>query len=71
MYGDFYYEDDETGERIDAQYYHQLKEQRRQENWDYSTLENAQTEREYEQRFREMEREFLSQTVLDKEVFKG
>ena len=71
MYGDFYYEDDQTGKRVDAQYYHQLKEEQREENWDYSTLNEAESQRDYQEQLRELEREALSQSILNEEVFKG
>ena len=71
MYGDFYYEDDQTGKRVDAQYYHQLKEEQREENWDYTTLNEAESQRDYQEQLRELEREALSQSILNEEVFKG
>lgn len=71
MYGDFYYEDDQTGKRVDAQYYHQLKEEKREENWDYSTLNEAESQRDYQEQLKELEREVLSQSILNEEVFKG
>lgn len=70
MYGDFYFEDDQTGKRIDAQYYHQLKEEQRENNWDYSVLNDAENQREYQEQLKELEREALSQSILNEKVFK-
>ena len=71
MYGDFYYEDDQTGKRVDAQYYHSLKEEKREENWDYSKLNEAESQREYQEQLKELEREALSKSILNEEVFRG
>ena len=38
MYGDFYYEDDQTGKIISANYYKNLKEQRKRDTFDYTIL---------------------------------
>ena len=45
MYGDFYYEDDQTGKIISANYYKNLKEQRKRDTFDYTILNNAQSQK--------------------------
>ena len=69
FYGDFYYEDDETGKRIDAQYYHQQKEQLRKETWPYTEdLEYAQSDKEYRADLKDAEREALTAEMLEKPI---
>ena len=69
MYGDFYYEDSETGKIISAKYYHNQKMQVKRELFDQSILENAQSQKEYDDALREAEKEYLTATMLEKPVF--
>ena len=70
MYGDFYYEDDETGKCIEASYYNQLKMDRRKNNWPYTeVLEEAQNQREYEEQLKEAEQAALANEVLDMPMY--
>lgn len=69
MYGDFYYEDDNTGKIISAKYYHNLKMQRKQDMFDNSWLENAQSMKEYQDELKKAEEEYLTNVVLDKQKF--
>lgn len=75
IYGDFYYEDDEDVDergqpyRIRATTYHNLKQQRREENWDYSILNNAESLKDYEQQLREAEYELFKESVLERKVW--
>lgn len=72
FYGDFYYEDDETGKRIDAQYYNQQKQQRRKDNWPYTEkFEYAQSDKEYREELKKAEQEALSAEMLDKPIGGG
>ena len=70
MPGDFYYQDDETGEIIDAQFLYQKKMERRRENWPYTQdYENAQSQRQYEQELKQAEMEALAESVLDRPIW--
>ncbi len=69
MFGDFYYRDDTDGKIISARYYQSLKQQRREENWDYSLLNQAASQKEYQDMLREKEMELLSEEVLDRPVY--
>lgn len=69
-YGDFYYEDDEDGLVIKAKVYNQLKERAKRNNFDYSQLNNAVNQREYEMMLKQAERDFHSQTILERKVAK-
>lgn len=69
MYGDFYYEDDQTGKIISANYYKNLKEQRKRDTFDYTILNNAQSQKEYQDQLKKAEQEYLTATILDEPVF--
>lgn len=69
-YGDFYYEDDEDGLIIKARVYNELKEKARRDAFDYSKLEQATCQRDYERLLREAERELKTQTIFDRKVAK-
>lgn len=68
MYGDFYYEDDETGDVIDAKYYHNQMMEKRKEEFDNSILERAQSQKEYQDELKKAEQEYLTATMLSKYV---
>ena len=68
MYGDFYYEDTETGDVIDAKYYHNMKVEEKKEKFDNSILERAQNQKEYQDELRKAEEEYLTATMLSKYV---
>lgn len=65
MYGDFYYQDDETGKVISADYYNSLKKERQEAEFDYSRRDYYESDQEYQQALREKEQELLSNKVLD------
>lgn len=69
MYGDFYYEDDEDGLIVSAKYYHDLKKKKKEDEFDYTELNNAQSQKEYQDQLRQAERELFESTVLDRKVF--
>lgn len=69
--GEYYLEDDEDGLIVSAKVYADLKEQKRQNEWDYSLLNKAANEREYEQMMKLHVREFLAQGLLDRPIEKG
>ena len=67
MYGDFYYTNDD-GKVISAKYYHNIKEQRKRETFDQTILENAKSQKEYQDELRKAEQEYLTQTMLEEKV---
>ena len=67
-YGDWYYEDDEDGLVVDALVYKRMKQEQKEEEWDYSQLQMAKNEREYREKLRELEREYMKKTLLDRKV---
>ena len=66
VWGDYYYEDDETGKRIDAQYYHNQKMQLRKENWPYNEKKEYYTsDKEYRADLKRAEQEALAAEMLN------
>lgn len=68
-YGDFYYEDDEDGLIVKASTYNEIMDKRKEELFDYSKLERARSEREYQQMLKRAERELLEQTLFERKIF--
>jgi len=74
IYGDFYYEEDEPDEngkylRIRATTYHQLKKERKETNWDYTVLNNAESLRDYEKQIKDAEHELVKESILSHKVW--
>ena len=65
-HGDYYYEDDEDGLIIKASHYGKLKKEQKEEEFDYTKLNQAESLRDYEQALKEYEREFLQSTLMDR-----
>lgn len=70
-FGEYYLKDDTDGLIIKASVYAKLKRQHKEETWDYSKLENAQSEREYTQLMRQAEQDFLTEGLFDRKIEKG
>lgn len=68
MYGDFYYQDNVDGYIISHKYYHQMLEQKRLNEFDYSKLNNATSEKEYTMLLRQAERDFLNTDMFEREI---
>ena len=68
MYGDFYYEDDEDGLIVSAKYYHDLKKQKREDEWDYTELNNAESQKEYQERLHDAEKALFESEVLIRKI---
>lgn len=64
MYGDFYYIDDEN-HIISAKHYYETKMQKRRETFDESILNEAKTQKEYQDQLRLAEQEYLTSHMLD------
>lgn len=74
MYGDFYYEEDEPDEdgkylTIRATTYHTLKQQRKEENWDYTTLNNQESQKDYEKQVKEAYQELIKSSILEHKIW--
>lgn len=66
MYGDFYYQDmDDPSIVIGARYYNNAKKQQRQKQFDYTILNNAKSQKEYQDQLQKAEQEYLQSTMLD------
>ena len=70
-YGDYYYIDDEDGLIVAASVYHDMKRQKKLDEWDWTRYNNAKSEREYEEMCREKEKEYLTAHLLERKVDKG
>lgn len=68
-YGDFYYEDDTDHLIVKASVYNEIMDKRKEELFDYSKLEKAKSEREYQNMLKMAEKELLSQTLHERQVF--
>lgn len=71
QFGEYYYEDDEDGFIISAGHYAEIKQQAKEESFDYSKLESAANEREYTEMLRNSYMEHEFQHVLERKVEKG
>lgn len=74
MYGDFYYKEDEPDEDgkyliIRATTYHNLKKQRKEENWDYSILNKQESQRDYEKAVKEAYQNLVNTSILEHKVW--
>ena len=67
-YGEFYYWDDEDNFVVSLKTYRKLKLAKKQAEWDYSRLENAESQREYEEAIKEQTRAYKYETLFDRKV---
>lgn len=67
-YGDWYYQDDEDGLIVKFTVYQRIKDKRKRDTFDYSLLEQANSEREYKEILKRAERELFEVTVLDRKI---
>ena len=66
--GEYYYKDTDDEYIIKASVYHEIKEKRKKETFDYSLLEKATSEAEYNEMLKLAEKEFLAAGILDREI---
>lgn len=69
-YGDWYYEDDDDNLIVKAEIYKQIKDQYKNDTFDYSYLNNLQSQEEYRQKLKEMTRANNYASLLSREVYK-
>ena len=67
-YGEYYYEDTEDGFIVGALTYKEMKDAKKAEEFDYSKLEKAASEREYREMLKQYEREFKTAGLLERKV---
>ncbi len=67
-HGDYYYQDDTDGVIVKATVYRKLELEKRENEFDYSKIQNAESQRDYEEALKEYERSFLSETILERKV---
>lgn len=66
MYGDFYYQDmNDPSIVIGARYYNNMKKQRKENQFDYTILNNAKSQKEYQDQLQKAEQEYLQSTMLN------
>ena len=71
MYGDFYYEDSETGKVVSRSYYNSLYKQKREDEWPYrEEVERYENEKDYAEQTREAEREALTNSLFDQNLYR-
>ena len=66
--GDYYYQDDVDGIKIKATVYKKMKDKRKEDEWDYETLNMATSEREYKEMLKRATMDMLASSVLDRKV---
>ena len=66
--GEFYYKDDTDGLIVKATVYKEIQNAKKEEEWDYSKLNNAENEREYRQLLKEATAQIMRVTLLDRKV---
>lgn len=69
VYGDYYYEDDIDGKTISAIEYKKLQQEEKNQMFDYSLIEQAESEKEYRELMKRAQKDYLRATILDRPVF--
>ena len=74
MFGDYYYQDDELDENgkrytIRATTLYKQQQEKRQNEWDESILNNAESLREYEKAIKDAEHELAKNEALNKNIW--
>lgn len=68
QYGDFYYEDDVDGVIVKFEVYKKIQNEARDNAFDYSLLEKAQSEKEYKDMMIRAEKDYLNVSILDRQI---
>lgn len=66
--GDFYYKDDDDGLIVRADVYHEYIKKKKESEFDYTKLNNAKSQQEYEEQLKKLEQQFLKDSLLDRKV---
>lgn len=68
-HGDYYYEDDIDGFVVKASVYGEMRKKKKEDEFDYSKLNNAENMRDYQAQLKEYERAFLEQSLFERKLF--
>lgn len=68
QYGDFFYEDDEDGAIVKFEVYKKIQAESRADSFDYSLLEKAKSDREYQEYMKKAQRDYLHASILDRKI---
>lgn len=66
--GEYYYKDDEDGLIVKATVYRRLLDEKKKEEFDYSKLEKAASQRDYQDMLKQAEKEFMTNTLFDRQI---
>lgn len=67
-YGQFYYEDDEDDAIVKFEVYKRMQQEAKDDQFDYSLLEQAKSDSEYKEMMKRAEKAFLHTTILDRKI---
>lgn len=68
VHGDMYFHDDVDGIDILAREYYRLKRKRDKERFDFTRLNQAQSQKEYQEMLKAAQKEQLYSSILDREI---
>lgn len=68
VHGDMYFHDDTDGIDILAREYYRLKRKREKDRWDFTRLNQAQSQKEYQELLKAAQKEQLYASILDREI---
>lgn len=64
LFGDWYYEDDVTGQLIEAHVYKDMKNQKKEEEFDYEEVAQLASQTEYRDALKRYEKYIVTQNTL-------
>jgi len=64
--GEYYFEDTDDGSLISCEHYWELKKERMEAEWDDSYYNSMESERDYKEKLKEAERQYLQKEILDR-----
>lgn len=67
-YGQYFYEDDTDGAIVKFEVYKKMQADAIADRFDYSLLEKATSNREYEEMLKRAQRDFLHSSILDRQI---
>lgn len=68
QYGDFFYEDDEDGAIVKFEVYKKMQADAKAEMFDYTLLEKAKSDKEYNDMMKKAQRDYLHASILDRKI---
>lgn len=67
-YGDYFYEDDEDKATVKFEVYRKMQADAKADLFDYSLLEKAKSQQEYNQMIKKAQRDYLHASILDRQI---